>query len=368
MIVGALLVYLGISLFYRWAILTRKSLPRYDYYVLLLILVVIAAVNLLAGVILGTVATFALFAINYSRIHVVRNVLSGMTYQSNVDRAPYHHQYLLEHGEELVILKLQGFIFFGTAFQLFRQVRERAENQSLPPLRFLVLDFRLVNGVDSSALNSFVRMLQMAETFEFKLALADLADDVEKQLVFSGILSQGEGTVYLFPDMDHAVEWCENKLLYEGDVTMVVQPSLKDQLRPHFLTPQDVDTFLGYLERQKIDTNTTLIQQGDPPNGIYFVAQGSVRAELALPNGETVRLRTMSEGTIVGELGIYLQQPASANVVTEFPSTVYYLSSQALAQMEQDDPKIAAAFHKYLATVVSKRLLDTNTTVHALMD
>ena len=149
---------------------------------------------------------------------------------------------------------------------------------------------------------------------------------------------------------------------------MVTQSGLDAQLKEYFPDPEMLETIRSYLERQKVDKDTYLIRQGDPPNGIYFVARGMVRAELALTGGETVRLRTMGEGTIVGELGIYLHRPATANVVTEMPSTIFFLSSDALDRMEQSDPKVAAAFHRYLATILGKRLIDTNATVRALMD
>jgi SulP family sulfate permease len=110
-----------------------------------------------------------------------------------------------------------------------------------------------------------------------------------------------------------------------------------------------------------------IIHQGDPPGSLYFVSRGQVRVEMSQPSGETIRLRTMSEGTIIGELGLYLHKPASANVIAELPSVLYYLSADSLTAMEQGDPHIAAIFHKYLATALSKRLLDTNATVQALM-
>jgi SulP family sulfate permease len=200
------------------------------------------------------------------------------------------------------------------------------------------------------------------------MILASLSPDVEKQLSVSGILLQGGENLRLFPDIDHAIEWCEDKILYQDDLTMMAQASLESQLSAYFADSADLQTMMGYLDRQKVAADTYIIHRGDSPSGIYFVDRGLVRAELRHPDGETLRLRTMGEGTIVGELGAYLQQPAAADVITEQPSTLYYLSLSALARMEQDDPKVAAIFHKYLATILSKRLIDTNATVQALMD
>ena len=367
-VIGGLLVYFGVDLLYHWVIRTRKTLPKYDYYVLLLILLVIVAVDLLTGVVVGILAAVVLFAVNYSKTPVIRHTLSGETFRSNVERAEYHRQYLQSQGNRLLILRLQGFIFFGTAFQLFQEVRQRVEDPHLPPLDFLVMDFRLVSGADSSAMHSFVRMLQLAESRDFTLALSDLPESLREQIAITRTLIEDEAVrVRIFPDLDHAVEWCEDTLLYKEGVTVVSQPPLAEVLRAYFPAPEDVETFMSYLERREVPINTVIIHQGDPPGSLYFVSRGQVRVEMSQPSGETIRLRTMSEGTIIGELGLYLHKPASANVIAELPSVLYYLSADSLTAMEQGDPHIAAIFHKYLATALSKRLLDTNATVQALM-
>ena len=368
MIIGGLLVYFGLGLLYHWVVQTRKSLPKYDYFVLVLILIVIATVDLLMGVVVGMLVTLIVFSINYGRINLVRNSLTGKTYQSNVDRSIYHQDYLRDHGESILILKLQGFIFFGTAFQMLSQVRERANTPDLEHLRFVVMDFRLVNGVDSSAINSFLRLLQLADLHDFKLALANLSPEVELRLSVSGILAKGGDDLHLFPDLDHAVEWCEDLILYQDDLTVFSIPIIKNRLRKYFDAVRDLETFIGYLEKQKIPINTILIQQGEPPAGIYFVDRGLVRVELTSPTGENLRLRAMGDGTIVGELGLYLNRQASANVITELPTTVYYLSLEALSSMEKDHPHVAAVFHKYLARILSERLVNANATIKALLD
>jgi SulP family sulfate permease len=369
MVIGALLFFLGANLLYRWVIEARLVMPKYDYFMLLLILVVIATFGLLQGVFLGLIATIVLFAINYSRINVIRNKLTGSTYKSNVDRAPYHQQFLREKGQQLLILKLQGFIFFGTAFNLLSYVRERVENPALPALKYVVVDFRLVHGIDSSALDSLKRMRHLAEIHQFVILFTELDEPkIENLLLVGGVVEPDDSITKIFPDIDRAVEWCEDKSLYEEDITMIMQPSFRSLLSEYFDDPGDVDIFLSYMEKQQIPQNTVLIQQGDPPRGIYFLERGQVSVVLHLPNNENVRLRSMGEGTIVGELGFYLKQPATASVMTELPSTVYLLSFETLDEMEQKAPKVAAAFHKYMATTISGRLVQTNETVQALLD
>ena len=65
------------------------------------------------------------------------------------------------------VIELEGFLFFGTAYQLLEAVKARLEDQDAPKLRYLVLDFRLVRGLDSSAMMSFSRVLNLAQGEDF---------------------------------------------------------------------------------------------------------------------------------------------------------------------------------------------------------
>ena len=59
-------------------------------------------------------------------------------------------------GEQILILQLQGFIFFGTANQLRTRINE--EVAARDGVKYVILDFSRVNSLDSSAVNSFERI------------------------------------------------------------------------------------------------------------------------------------------------------------------------------------------------------------------
>ena len=367
-LVGGLLVYLGISFLYKWVIESWKLLSKAEYLVLIMILIVISTFGFLAGVLVGVVSTAILFAISYSRIDIIKSTLTGKNFHSNFSRSPHHDQYLHDQGESLLILKLQGFIFFGTAFNLMHSIRTRIDTVDKLPLRFIVLDFRLVNGVDSSALNSFLRIRYLAENNDFFLVFSGLNSEIEGQLISENVLVSDNPATQSFPDMDHAVEWCEHEILSADKVTYEFQPSLRSQLRAEFSDEEGVTDFFNFLERKEFAEKAIIISSGAPPEGLFFIEAGEISVRLATGDGDFIRLRTMGAGTIVGELGMYLGNPASAEVIAETDSIVHQLTIEALDQMEAEKPKIAAAFHKYMATMLSKRLIDTNTTLQALLD
>ena len=124
---------------------------------------------------------------------------------------------------------------------------------------------------------------------------------------------------------------------------------------------------MKYLERREAPEGHTLMHQGDPPHSLYFLESGQVTVQLE-GKGERVRLRTMGPGTVVGELGLYLKLPSTASVVTDKPSVLYRLTAKALEELEQNEPEVASAFHRFIIHCLGERLMHTNESLRALMD
>lgn len=368
LLLGGLLLFLGLAFLVEWLVDAWSTLPRTDYMVVLLILVVISTLGFLEGVGVGIVATVILFIVNYSRIDVVKNALTGATYRSKVERPHHHYQVLCQAGEQIYVLNLQGFIFFGTANALLDRITARVNDAERPDLRFIVLDFRRVTGLDSSAVLSFTRVKQLAQTNHIVLIFTDLAPDVKRQLVKGGLDEEAD-ILHIFPDLDYGVEWCEEQILKSATLDLGEPPStLVAQLEEIFSQAVDVSRLMDYLERQELAGGTVLIRQGDQSEDLYFIESGQVTAQLEMEGGETIRLRTLGAGTVVGEVSLYLGETRSASVVTDEPGVAYRLSEEALKRMSERDPDLASAFHRFIAGLMAERLADNNRTLEALLD
>ncbi len=366
MLIGGLLIYLGLTFLIRWLVDAAARLPLMEYAILLLIFLVMVTIGLLEGVLVGLLATIVLFVLNYSRVNIIRSAHTGTTYRCNVERAPHEVQYLLENGDRLYILKLQGYLFFGTAHGLLEDVRRRLEEQDQQALRYLVMDFRYVNGIDSSAMNSFTRLHHLADLENFSVIYSALPPEVARILKKAGLLLDEERPY--FPDLDHAVEWCENQLLANDPITARAIPTLRGMLRNFLPASTDIDKLMDYFEEAIVEENTPLINAGDPPTGLYFIETGQVTVWLSLEDGTRVRLRTMGSGTLVGEIGLYLNIPATASVITDIPCRIYILSRQSLEAMEKDNPALAAAFSRFVIAALSQRLRHANTALKAQLE
>ena len=356
---GALLVYLGLSFLWEWVVTARTRLPLIDYAIVLLILIVIATVGFLPGVIVGILSTVTMFVVSYSRASVVKHALSGVNFKSRVTRSPEDRARLEAIGEQAYFLQLQGFIFFGTAYSLLEQVRARVRAM---PTRYVVIDFRQVIGLDSTALLSFDKMHQLARDNGIILVLSGLPPRLRRQFDQGGL--DAGPSLRFATDLDRAAEWCEEEIcrVDRGDLTDRTLAGYLQDILPGPATTR----LVNYLERLEIAAGEYLMRQGADADHLYFIESGQVTAQLESPQAAPMRLETMQGGRAVGELGFYLATQRSAAVVADRPSVVFCLSRDALARLEHDDPEAAYAFHRVIIHLLGERVLHLVRAVDAL--
>ncbi|MBN1292834.1 MAG: SLC26A/SulP transporter family protein [Candidatus Latescibacteria bacterium] len=366
-VIGGLLLFLGLSFIIEWIYDAWFRLPIIEYILVNVIFVIIGIFGIVPGIIGGLFIAVTLFVVQYSRIDVVKHVISGAYYQSNVDRALPQRLLLNDKGDQLLILKLQGFIFFGTANNILEAVQQRVENHTKLPLRFVLLDFQLVNGFDSSALSSFIRIIHLSESHNLTMVLTSLQPDYQRQFESKDFIENDTDILKIFPYMDYGVEWCEDQILIAENALIPIKDSMSDLQDITFSSESVFENLMKYLEQLDVEKNHYIIHQGEPSNNLYYIKSGQVEVRLESDNEKIVRLRKMRAGSVVGELGLYLKIPASASVVASEPSIIYRLSINSLKTMEQSEPEIATIFHKYIVNLLSERLANTNKTIRMLL-
>lgn len=369
-VLGGMLLYLGLSFLSDWLIDSYRSLPLLDYLLVWVILVVIATVGFLEGIGLGVFIAAILFVISYSRVDAIKNTLDGSIYHSKVDRPKVHRDILHNKGAEIYILRLQGFIFFGTIQSILERIRLRLGDEAKGPLKFLILDFHRVARLDSSAVFGITRLKQLTDANKILMVWTHVAPEIVRQLERGGLHDEKDDSFIIQPTLDEGVEWCENKMLATqgmNDLTGFIE-RVESQIKRAFPGLQGVDRLVKHLERRDVKVGEYLMKQDDPANEMYFVESGLVTVELELPNEKRIRLRSIRGGATVGEMGMYLENVRTASVVAARTSSVYRLSAQSLKEMREKDPEIAALFHEWIARQLAERLSDNNRMLEALMD
>jgi SulP family sulfate permease len=117
------------------------------------------------------------------------------------------------------------------------------------------------------------------------------------------------------------------------------------------------------MTRVPVEVGDRIITAGDRADDLFFIAHGRVRVQVTLPNGRKLRLRTMTDGSFVGEIGLYMRQERTADVIVEKASEIFRLGADDLARLETDDPELALLAHRLLATNLCEKLSVANQTI-----
>ena len=384
-IAGSLLLLVGLDFLMTWIYKSWFRLPKLDYLLVVTILVVIGFFGFLKGVGVGIIVSILIFIVKYSRVNVIKYVLSGRTYQSNAYRAVPFRWLLNQKGEQLCILKLQGFIFFGTANSLLNRIKHRADNPDMSPLKYLVIDFSQATGLDTSALNSFERLKQFAETRQITVVITALDEKLRSQFEAAGFSEPGETVCRFDADLDHGVEWCEERIIAAeqsamdeeragsaaGQRDILFDSTFDDMVK--FLDQQDVFESLvsrmkPFLEIREIKQGEYLVQQDRDVCELYFIESGQVTTRVESKGGKAVRLRAMGAGAVIGEQCLFADASSPCSVVADEQSVVHVLSIEKLKEMEAVDQDLAADLFKYLAAFLGERLAAATRTIQALME
>ncbi len=361
LLLGGLLMYIGIDFLMAWVWQIRKKLPLKDFAVVCGILFVVATYGLLEGVAVGVVLAILLFVHSYSQLSVIKASKSGTEHVSNVDRDQKQSLYLDQHGDALHIFVLQGFLFFGTASRLLEDIRSLLDDPKRKPVRYLVLDFQRVDAMDTSAANSFAKLLQVCKKARMVLVFTGGSPEVAERL--RG-LNDGGG-LRMFEDLDEGVAWCDDRILENFDAEQAEDDPV--QLLTQLLgDPQAARVLASSFKLLSLPAGETLFQQGGPGDALYLILQGSVSIVLDLPGGDTLHLRTMKAGAILGEMALYTGAPRSASALVVEDCRLYQLDEAAFARLSQDHPSETGHFHSFIVRLMSERLARSNKEIMAL--
>jgi SulP family sulfate permease len=199
--------------------------------------------------------------------------------------------------------------------------------------------------------------------------MSQVAPQIVSQIEKSGLAVNRDDSLRTAPDLDHALEWCEERLLGSlNGKRNGTNRHLAEQLKDSWPTASEPQRLMQYLERMEVPEATHLIRQSEQSESLYFIESGVVTARLEFDDGRTLRLRTMGAGTMVGEVGLFLGGVRTASVITEQPCTVYRLTHDALERMNSENPDLALAFHRYLICLLGERLTSSSKILRGVIE
>ncbi|WP_363345620.1 SulP family inorganic anion transporter [Methylocystis echinoides] len=365
-ILAGLLLQLGVSMLDEWLIRGWRAMQRADYVQLVAIFLTIAWFDFVAGVGVGVVAACITFAVNTSRIRLVKHGMDRSNFASRVDRPNYHAEALRRQGAGIQIMWLHGFIFFGSAHNLLMHIKEALRREEAA-CRSLILDFRQVLGIDYSAVMTLHKLRHFAEREGFDLVFADLPQNVARSLSKGGLIAaEGDAICHVFPNLDAALEWCEDRLLANSAAIEEGRRSTQEWLKAELGSDALFEQLKSYFAVLELQPGDFVFRQGESGESLFLLSSGRVTILFTAPDGQDVRLRSMVGHTMLGEMGLYRDMPRGASVLVDEPTVVYRFSQEAIARMEREEPALAHAFHRFVVRTLASRLDFANREVAGL--
>lgn len=347
MMLGGLLIFLGLCFLVEWLVDTVGQVPWLDYAIIAAVVVSIAIIGYLEGVMIGIVLAVIDFTFQYSRVEIVRHHFTGANYHSTMRRSLEEEQVLQAEGDSIAIYQLQGFIFFGTANKLYSSISARLE-----PVKYLILDFRRVLKLDSSATYSIQKLHRLCRQNGQMLIFCAVPEHI------APLLQRIE--VPYYDQLDRAVAFVEEQILAGAHLETSQAPfsTLLSTMPQHQLTQ-----LFDYMERKTVTAGTVLAEEGTMSDELYFVLEGQLVVHLDVEDASALRIRTVCAGAIVGEVSTYLATPRSATIKAEVDSVVLCLSRDALKRLADEKPDLALHFHEQIARLLAQRLVETTRTL-----
>ena len=360
-VLGGLLLYLGADQLHKWIIESRKRLSKLEYLSLVAIIAIIVIWGFVPGILIGVIIGCATFAFSAARVESVKYSFDGAEYRSSLDRSRDDQEVLLAHGGKIQGLNLQSYLFFGSANRLYQHVKQLLQER--PECRYLLFDFKLVTGVDSSAAYSFAQIKRSAGDLGVELILVHLSAAAEKVLRSSDFIGDG---VTLIPELDRALEWCENELISQHQGLAQETASLRDWFTGILDSEDDADELIRRCQRLEVEAGDIIVRAGDPADSMHFILDGRVGIMVPAEDDRTTRVRSLGRYTTIGEMGLVAQTPRSATIQAEVDSVLYVLNTLQFDAIKEEDPALSHKLLTYFVSVMAERLTFANRTIAVL--
>ncbi|HSF06207.1 MAG TPA: SulP family inorganic anion transporter [Methylomirabilota bacterium] len=373
-VIAGMLTVLGLQLFDRWSLeLVRRLLRRQlagwhrmtlDLGVIVLVATLAIAVDLFIAVAVGIVVAVVFFLFNMSR-GIVRRTYHGDAVHSRKTREPRVMEILQAHGRQILVLELEGPIFFGTAADLATRV-EAARTH----IAYLVLDLKRVNEIDTTGARILLQMQQELARHHTTLLLSHMPDrpGVRSMLDDMGVLAALTRNK-VFADTDRALEWAEDQLIVQalGASKLEDEYSLEHLDLLTEFTKAEREVLAARLTRWEYVRGAVVFREGDKGRELFIIARGTASVKLRLAGGERERrLATFAAGTVFGELALLDAGPRSASVEADEDLVCYVLSETDFAALVREHHDVAIKLLASLARELSARLRRATRTIYEL--
>ena len=255
-------------------------------------------------------------------------------------------------GAAIRVYQLQGELVFGSTESLLREL-----TASIADTDYFVIDLKHVSYTSSAAaalFATFIRLLRDAGKIP-------LFTETRGKAVFVALLKElcagsGEDALFAFQDSDHAIEWCEDRILERhGRGRGRYLETVCEDLAAHRLTaglsaPQ-AERLRRAARRSEFPAGSLIVSVGHEAGSIFLIVAGEVEVYLEVNGDFEKRLTTLGPGMSFGEMAMVNRERRTANVRAIVDTVCYEVAFDLL------DDSLRSSLLVNLAQQLSEKLL-----------
>jgi len=302
------------------------------------------------GVLAGMVVAVWIFVRAMNR-QLVRARFTAATLPSRRVYGASDEKRLATLRERIVVLELEGALFFGSAERLLEEAGRLPAGAST-----LILDLRRVSNVDASGAVTLAKVARQLGQRGIVMRLSGVrpGERHARALADHGVLGPGAGGLLAHPDLDRAVEAAERDALADdaartpGAAVPLTQCHLFDGL-----TASQSGSLVAVLRERRLDAGERLFRQGEPGRALYVLTAGSISI-LDPQRGQ--RFVSFQPGMCLGETAVLDGGGRTGDAVADVPTVVHELDIDDFLGLQAMQPELAARVYRNLATHLSQRL------------
>jgi len=344
----------------------------FDFGVVLAVIVVALTIGLIAASAVGVGLAIILFLREQIGGSVVRHKVYANQMSSTWYRPEAEMRIIEQKGDQAVIFELQGSLFFGTTQQLYSEIEPELGKRS-----YVILDLKRVLSVDVTAAHLLNNVRDALQERGAMLLLSGVREklpngrNLREFLEQTGVVVPDDNGVRVFPELDAAIEWVENRLL--GDrATLLAEEEAPIQLHEMDLfklrkdeTIQDLE---ARMELRSYKAGDTIYALGAPGDEIFWIRRGTVRIFAPLGGGRTRHIASFGRGDFFGGLAFLDNRPRGNDAIALTDTEVYVLSRKQFYELAEEHKKLAFNLITAIARTLAIRLRNADTELTMLQE
>ena len=344
----------------------RSKATRFDFIVIIAVIVVALTVSLIAASGTGILLAIALYLREQTRSTVLRRKIEGGEVFSKVVRHEQELVILTRNGNITVIVELQGSLFFGTANQLYLVLEPE-----IGPRTYVILNMRCVQSMDLSATHVLEQIKDRLESIGSYLIFTEIPHHLPSGLKMKRYLRevglvQDTSKALAFRHLDEALEWVETQLLVDSSyVSKDSDPALSLAEFENLLhwKYRALTSLEPIIELRHIPEGENLFNIGEPGDELLFIRRGTVRVEFPIHDKDTWHIGTFGRGDFIGEMGFLDSTRRSAVAIAIIDTECFVLSR---IRFNEVSDQFGSDIFEGIANVLAVRLRFMNKELRAL--